>query len=147
LSGRLVLNLSPSRRLAAALAGAHAAAAACVWSVLPEVGGALLAVALLALGLAAAWARGLLAARDSVRVLEIEGPALTLGLASGARFPVELAGRRFVTAFMVALPLRRPVRRTLLVTGDMLGKGDFRRLRLWALWGRLPAVAAPQLPA
>ena len=29
----------------------------------------------------------------------------------------------------------------------MLGRADFRRLRLWALWGKLPAVAGKQLPA
>jgi hypothetical protein len=39
------------------------------------------------------------------------------------------------------------VRRTILVTRDMLAGDAFRRLRIWALWGRLPAVAAKQLPA
>jgi hypothetical protein len=29
----------------------------------------------------------------------------------------------------------------------MLPADDFRRLRIWALWGRLPRVAAAQLPA
>jgi hypothetical protein len=29
----------------------------------------------------------------------------------------------------------------------MLGADSFRSLRVWALWGRLPAVAAKQLPA
>ena len=48
----------------------------------------------------------------------------------------------------------RPVRRTILVSRDMLAGDAFRRLRVWALWGRLPAtsgtgaaVAAKQLPA
>jgi hypothetical protein len=36
--------------------------------------------------------------------------------------------------------------RTVLVTRDMLTVEEFRRLRLWALWGKLP-VAAKQLPA
>jgi len=38
-------------------------------------------------------------------------------------------------------------KRTLLITRDMLGEEEFRRLRLWALWGRLPrrSVAAIQL--
>jgi hypothetical protein len=48
---------------------------------------------------------------------------------------------------LVTLSLRRPARRTLLVTRDMLHADSFRRLRVWALWGRLPAVAAKQLPA
>jgi hypothetical protein len=29
----------------------------------------------------------------------------------------------------------------------MLPAAEFRRLRIWALWGRLPGVAAAQLPA
>jgi hypothetical protein len=29
----------------------------------------------------------------------------------------------------------------------MLGAKEFRRLRLWALWNRLPGVAATQLAA
>ena len=134
-------------KFAAAIAAAHAAAAACSWLVLPGAAGALLALALAALGLAAAWARGLLASRASVRALEIEGPALTVHLASGERLAAELAERRFVGPWMVALVLRRPVRRSLLVTADMLGRQDFRRLRVWALWGKLPGVAAAQLQA
>ena len=43
---------------------------------------------------------------------------------------------------MVTLPVRRPMRRTILVTRDMLAAEEFRRLRLWALWGRLPARGA-----
>ena len=46
--------------------------------------------------------------------------------------------------------------RTVLVTSDMLTRAEFRRLRLWALWGKVPSrpsppqpsrVAAAQLPA
>jgi hypothetical protein len=52
---------------------------------------------------------------------------------------------------MVALPLGAGLRRTLLVTGDMLAAEEFRRLRIWALWNRLPAarpgVAPKQLAA
>ena len=51
---------------------------------------------------------------------------------------------------MVVLPLRTPFRRTLLVTADMLDPQEFRRLRIWALWNRLPsmsAVAPKQLAA
>jgi len=147
LSARLILPLSPSLPFAAAIAAAHVAAALSAWLVLPGAAGTLLALALAALGFAAAWGRGLLASRASVRALEIEGPALTVHLGSGQRFPVELAERRFVGPWMVALVLRRPVRRSLLVTADMLGRQDFRRLRVWALWGKVPGVAAAQLPA
>ena len=43
---------------------------------------------------------------------------------------------------MVTLPLNG---RTVLITRDMLGAEEFRRLRLWALWGKLPGVAPEQL--
>jgi len=33
------------------------------------------------------------------------------------------------------------------VTADMLGAAEFRQLRIWALWAKLPAVAGKQLPA
>lgn len=126
---------------------AHGAAAACAWLVLPGVAGALLAGALFALGLAAAWSRALLASQASVRTLEIDGPRVVLGLASGEVFPAEIGERRFVSSFMVSLPVRRPVRRTLVVTAGMLRRAEFRRLRVWALWGKLPPVAPAQLPA
>ena len=67
-------------------------------------------------------------------------------LASGERFRAEVAERRYVSRFMVSILLRRPVRRTILVTRDMLACDLFRRLRIWAVWGKLPGVAAKQLP-
>ena len=48
---------------------------------------------------------------------------------------------------MVALPVQGRLRRTVLVTLDMLGEESFRMLRIWALWGKLPQVAPQQLPA
>lgn len=98
------------------------------------------------LGLAAAWGRALLRSRASVRALELAGSEITLELRNGERLHAELGPRRHVSRFMVTLPVRRPVRRTILVTRDMLDAEEFRRLRLWALWGRLPEVAAKQLP-
>jgi hypothetical protein len=143
----LRLELAPSVALAAALVGMHAAAAACVALVVPGAAGAALAAALLALGLAVAWSRALLRSPASVRAIDIDGPGIVLQLAGGASLPVEVAGRRFVSRFMVTLPVLRPVRRTVLVTADMLGSAEFRRLRIWALWGKLGAVAPKQLPA
>ncbi len=107
----------------------------------------MLAACLMALGLAAAWSRALLRSPTSVRVLEVSGAEVTLELASGERITCRPAGRHYVNRFMVTLPLRPPARRTLLITGEMLGKDDFRRLRIWALWGKLPGVATAQLPA
>ena len=143
----LRLGLSPSPRLAAAIVVLHAAAGLCVVAVLPGAAGGLLAAALLALGAAAAWSRALLGSAASVRGIELEGPGIALELASGERIVAELAERRYVTRFVVALPVRRPSRRTILVTRDMLAADSFRALRLWALWGKVPGVAAKQLPA
>jgi hypothetical protein len=145
------LELSPSWILASVVVALHAAAASSVFIVMPALGGTALAAALLALGLAAAWSRALLRSKASVRALELSGPQITLELRSGERLAAELAGHRHVNRFMVTLPVRRPVRRTILVTGDMLKAEEFRRLRLWALWGKLPphlvSVAPKQLPA
>jgi hypothetical protein len=142
----LYLELSPSPRLAAALVALHAVAGICAVVVLPGVAGVLLAAALLGLGVAAAWSRALLRSAASVRGIELDGEGVALKLASGDRFVAELGERRYVTRYVVALPMRRP-RRTVLVTRDMLAPDSFRALRLWALWGKVAGVAAKQLPA
>ena len=140
------LKLVPSPRLALAIVALHAAAAACSVAVLPGLAGGALAAGFLALGAAAAWSRALLRSPASVRALEITGPALAIELTSGDSIAVEVGERRYVSRLAVTLPLRRP-RRTILVSADMLPADDFRRLRIWALWGKLPGVAAAQLPA
>ena len=146
-------ELRPSPFLAAAIVAAHAAAAAAAYMVVPGRMGTALAIALLALGAAAAWSRALLRPPGAVRAMEIGGPQPVFRLANGESFAVEVAARRYVTRYVVALPFRvtstpgRPLSRTLLVTADMLGVQEFRRLRIWALWNRLPRVAAKQLTA
>ena len=125
---------------------AHAAAAACAVVALGGAGGWALALALFGLGAAAAWSRALLRSRLSVRSLEIEGPTLTLHLTSGETLRADAGTRRYVSRWFVTIPVLPPVRRTLLVPADMLRPAEFRRLRLWALWGKAP-VAAKQLPA
>jgi hypothetical protein len=129
------------------LVAAHACAALCILLVLPSVSGAALAICLVALGLAAAWSRALLKSASSVRAIELEAGEASFELAAGERFTAQLSERRYVNRFIVALPLLRPARRTVLVTGDMLGEESFRALRIWALWGKLPGVARKQLPA
>lgn len=118
--------------------------------------GVVLGTLLLVLGTAAAWSRALLGAAGSVRALEVSGSDMVLVLKDGRRVAADPAGRRYVSRFMVTLPARRPLRRTVLVTSDMLTRAEFRRLRLWALWGKVPSrpsppqpsrVAAAQLPA
>ena len=126
---------------------AHAAAAAALWLVLPGIAGAALAVAFLALGAAAAWSRALLRAASSVRAIELGGATPIFRLGDGTEVAAPVAARRYVTRYVVALPLGRPLRRTLLVSADMLRREEFRRLRLWALWNRLPGVAPKQLAA
>jgi hypothetical protein len=143
----LRLDLRPSRLLAGLIVGAHGAAAACAAVVLPGLPGGLLAAALLCLGLAAAWSRALLRSRSSVRAIEIAPSGVILELAGGERLPARVGARRYVSRLMVTLPVRSPSRRTLLVTPDMLEDALFRRLRLWAIWGKLPPVAGKQLPA
>jgi hypothetical protein len=140
------LALTPAPLFALAIVGLHGVAAACALTVLPGAMGALLGLALLSLGLAAAWSRALLRSRASVRALEISGASLALELGSGETLAVEVAERRYVSRLAVSIPLRRP-RRTIFVTAGMLSPREFRQLRIWALWGRLPGVAAAQLPA
>ncbi len=146
-SRSLRLQLSPSAAFATALVALHACAALCILLVLPSVSGAALAVCLMALGLAAAWSRALLKSASSVCAIELEAGGASFELAGGERFAAQLAERRYVNRFMVALPVQGPVRRTVLVTLDMLSEESFRLLRIWALWGKLPQVAPKQLPA
>ena len=117
------LSLRPSWFLASAILGLHAAAAACVFLVFPGGPGAVLALALIALGLHAAWSRAL-----APRSLVLD----------------EKPVRRYVSRYLVIVAQGHA---TLLVTRDMLPAAEFRLLRLWALWGRLPrrSVAAVQL--
>jgi hypothetical protein len=137
------LQLSPSATLAILIVAAHLAAAGAAAAALPGGPGALLAAALAALGLAAAWSRALLRSRRSMRRIRIEAGQASVELADGESFPVEPAGH--VSRFMVTLASPRRPRR-LLVTADMLGGEAFRALRVWALWGKVP-VAGKQLAA
>ncbi len=153
MNGALPVNfpLSPSPALAAAIVAAHAAAAACLWLLLPGLTGAALATLLIALGAAAAHDRALLAAQSSVVGIELTGrDAAVLRLRDGRRVPAAVGQGRFVNRFCVSLPVRAPRRGSLLVTPAMLEPESFRILRLWSLWGRVPGpsrVVSRQLPA
>ena len=143
----LRLVLQPSRLLAGLIVTAHGAAAACAALVVPGLAGGLLAAALLCLGFATAWDRALLRAKSSIRAIEIAASGVTLELAGGGRVPAQVDTRRYVSRWMVTLPVLGPSRRTLLVTSGMLEGALFRRLRVWAIWGKLAPVAGKQLPA
>jgi len=100
-----------------------------------------IAVGLVLLGAKAAWDRALLAGPGSVRALEIaaDGSA-AVELARGRRVPVGAAARRHVGSWWVVVPLSTRPWAALIVRG-MLAPAALRRLRVWALWGRLPAPA------
>jgi len=146
LSARLRLELAPSAPLAALIVLLHAAAAACIVMVAPGIAGALLAAAVFALGVASAWLRALLGSPASIRAIELDEGGASVELRDGRRLAAAVGARRYVSRLAVSLPLGAPVRRTVLVSRDMLSADSFRLLRLWALWGKLP-VAAKQLPA
>ena len=66
-------------------------------------------------------------------------------LADGRRLEAPAEGRRYVTRHVLAVPLGGLLGRTALVTADMLRPGEFRRLRIWALWNRLPPDGRKEL--
>jgi hypothetical protein len=140
-------NLAPSPSLAALIIGAHLAAALAVCAVLHGWAAAALATALVVLGVAAAWARALLRSTGSVRAIQLGADQPVFELAGGESLSAAVGDRRYVTRYVVALPLAKPLSRTLLITADMLGQREFRRLRLWALWNRLPSDRRNVAPA
>jgi hypothetical protein len=125
---------------------AHGAAALAVLKVMPGASGVMVAMLIAALGVLYVWGRALHRMPSSIKALELGGAQLDIELASGERLSAEASERRYVGRYLVLIPLRTP-RRTVLVTRDMADAAAFRRLRIWALWGRLPAVAAGQLAA
>jgi hypothetical protein len=145
--GRFELSASP--RFAALILVLHALAAAAALVALPAPAGGALAAIVVALAGVAAWSRALLRSRRSVRAIEVAGEDVVLELAGGERLQGKAAARRYVTRFAVVVPVGRPAGRTVFVASDMMDGDSFRRLRVWALWGRLsePAVAAKQLQA
>jgi len=115
--------------------------------VLPGLAGVAVAALLVGLGVATAWDRALLRHRNSIRTLLIEGPqTMRLITRNGAEAAVQAAARRYVSRLAVIVSMRHGTRRTIVVAYDMLDVESFRRLRLWAMWGRAPGVAPEQLP-
>ena len=134
---------------------AHAAAGCGAALAAGGAGGLALGTAIVLLGMAGVRGRALLRSPSSVRGIDIRGDEVRVTLASGAQMDVRVAPRRYVSRWLVALFIAAPVRRTVLITSDMLAAESFRRLRVWALWGRVAraprsqgaAVAAEQLSA
>ena len=143
----LRLELRPSRALAAGLLGAHLAVAACLYLIVSGAAGLALAALAAGLGAATAWDRALLRGVRAPRIIELRGDgAAGVESASGWRCPVAGGGGRAGRRWVI-IALQGASRRSLLVTQDMLDAESFRRLRLWALWGRLPGAAATRLAA
>jgi len=143
----LRLALTPSGRFAALILALHATAALCFLTLMTGWLAAAGAVLLFAAGLAAAWDRALLRGRRAPNTIEIHASGEAVcRFANGDSAAVEGRGGSGVARHWVALRLRSPWRRSLLVAGGMLPAEPFRLLRLWALWGRLPGVAPRQLP-
>ena len=132
--------------MAAVILAMHALAAACILLVLPGIASYALAAAVFTLGVVSARLRALLRSSSSVRAIELEGDGATVELRDGRRLAAPVSERRHVSRLAVSLALRPPLRRTLLVSRDMLSADSFRLLCIWALWGKLPAVAGKQLP-
>ena len=141
------LALSPSGKLAMLILTLHFLAALCFLTVLTGWLAAIAALLTISLGIAAAWDRALLRSRRAPFAIEIHssGEARCL-YANGDSAALEALGGSAVTRHWVALRLRSPSRRSLLVAAGMLPGESFRLLRLWALWGKLPGVALQQLP-
>lgn len=126
------------------IVAAHLLAALCILAVSTSGAAFALAMLVLALGGASARDRALLRGRRSPRSLEVSAQGrLEVRLADGSRVPSEAA--RMVNRLLVALILRNPKRSSVLIVAGMLAPEEFRRLRVWALWGRLPGVAPAQL--
>jgi hypothetical protein len=139
------LEITPSKAFAAVILCLHLAAAACAALVVPGAAGAALGILLLALGAASAWQHALLRGARSQQAFEIlasgEGRVI---LKNCELVPARPVGGIGISRYWVALRTGAGYR-DLLVTRNMLSAGDFRLLRLWARWGRLPGVAPLQL--
>lgn len=99
---------------------------------------AVLAVAALVLAGLAGFSRILFPAGRHTRALGIgrEG-RLTLELDDGSRVDGRAGERRYVSRFCVILPWHGPEGPgQLVLIRDMFSEDAFRKLRLWALWGK-----------
>lgn len=121
----------------------HAAAAATLLALLPLIAGLCAASLLGVLGLMAVRERTLISAPCSPAALHLgyDG-TLVVRLRNGQEKDAAMAARRYVSRWLVVIGLDRRIegRHTILVARDMLAPEDFRQLRLWSLWGTLPAT-------
>jgi hypothetical protein len=125
---------------------AHALAGLCVLATVPAPAGPVIALLACALGAASCWRVALLRSPASPVELEIQaGRILHARLRGGGS--IEASGApRHVSRHWVVVPVASGSVRRILVMADMLGAGDFRHLRVWALWGGVAGSApVPEL--
>lgn len=142
---RLSIRLRASPVLAALILSAHAAAAGAIFQVLPALQAAACAALLAILALLVVRQSALLRSSNSPCSLEFSRDAgLRIGLRGGAEIVGKVSPRRYVSRWLVVLRLSPSAsgRRTILVARDMLPAGEFRHVRMWALWGEVPAGPA-----
>jgi len=137
----LRVELRASRALAAVILSLHAAGAIAALGAIGGGAGAGLAVVLMLAGAVATRDRALLVGERAVRALEFDPEGkLAAELSNGTRIAGSGGARRHLGPWWVVVPLAgRPW--AVLVVQDMLAPEAYRRLRVWALWGRLPPVA------
>lgn len=140
--------LQPSRRLAALLIAAHAAASGLLL-MLPVPAEVLVGTLLLVLASAghSVARHALLRGRRAITTLVFsDHRQVNVGFRDGTRHAGRILGSSTVgatlTVLNIALEARRLPRHVVLL-GDSLDAGDFRRLRVWLRWGpRSGRVAA-----
>jgi hypothetical protein len=143
LSGQtLRLQLRASPLLTALALAVHGAAVAILWINLGLVAGICAVFVVSLLATAALRERTLLSAASAPSELKLSGDgSLSIRLRDGAEVSGLPGARRYVSRWLVVFDLERGsrARRTVLVARDMLADGEFRQLRLWALWNAIPA--------
>jgi hypothetical protein len=100
------------------------------------------------LGAATAWRLALLRSANSPAAIELGAQAsIAIDTRQGTRIESVARTPRHVTRASVVLRTDSRQCRTLLLTAGMMGAEEFRRLRVWALWGGVPGAAATVEPA
>lgn len=144
------LVLRPSRRLAALLIAAHAAASGLLL-MLPVPAGVLAGTLLLVL-VSAGYSiarHALLRGRRAITTLVFsDREQVSVGYRDGTRHAGRILGSSTVgatlTVLNIALEARRLPRHVVLL-GDSLDAVDFRRLRVWLRWGPRSGGAEPAI--
>ena len=138
----VTLHLKPSRRLAAALAVAHAAVAGGLAATALTLAAKILVVAALALSLAFALRRHVLRPRFAALTLLADGH-IEAALADGGTTTLRVLPDTTVLPWLMVLRLRGgDLRVALALPPDAVEAGGHRELRLWLRWKAANAPTA-----